>query len=213
MIGLVLISHGQLALELRRSLEAVSGAQTHLSTVCVNPNDHPDERRAAVARAIAETDDGAGVIVVADLFGATPCNLAVSLAERPGTGKPDVDVIAGVNLPMLVEIARTRSTASLPECVASATAAGRHYISSASDLLAHTEIRTANGSVNANGSLNGCHATERADPLGYSCCRETPPAALRSGSEAGEPTSPYEIGSAAAHRTAMTQNADAPSLP
>lgn len=204
MIGLVLISHGQLALELRRSLEAVSGAQSHLATVCVNPNDHPDERRAAVARAIAETDDGAGVIVVADMFGATPCNLAVSLAARAGTGGPNLDVIAGVNLPMLVEIAKTRSTASLTECVARATAAGRHYISSASDVLAHTEIRAADA------SLNGCHATERADPSGYSSCPGIPPAALRSGGEAGDPSSPYETGSAAAHRAAMTQNPDAP---
>lgn len=206
MIGLVLISHGQLALELRRSLEAVSGAQSHLATVCVNPNDHPDERRAAVARAIAETDDGAGVIVVADMFGATPCNLAVSLAKPSGTGKRDVDVIAGVNLPMLVEIAKARSTASLPECVARATEAGRHYISSASDVLAHADIQTATARP------NGRQANGHVERSGYSS-PGTPPAAPRSAIAAAGPDSPYEIGSAAAHRAAMTQNADAPNRP
>jgi len=193
-IGLVLVSHGQLAVELRRSLEAVSGVQANLVTVCVGPNDHPDERRAAVARAIAETDGGAGVIVVADLFGATPCNLAVSLVRPTGAGQPDVDVIAGVNLPMLVEIAKARCFASLPECVARATAAGRHYIASASKVLAHADIQTAAQS-------------NRPD---YSLRSTAPPEALRNGKAAGAPSSPYEIGSATAHRAAMAQNPDAP---
>jgi len=198
-IGLVLVSHGQLAVELRRSLEAVSGAQANLVTVCVGPNDHPDERRAAVARAIAETDDGAGVIVVADLFGATPCNLAVSLVRQAGVGptgagQPDVDVIAGVNLPMLVEIAKARCSVSLPECVARATAAGRHYIACASKVLAHADVQTA------------AHSN-RPD---HSLLSPAPPEALRSGNAPGAPSSPYEIGSATAHRAAITQNADAP---
>ncbi len=210
MIGLVLISHGELALELRRSLEAISGVQPHLATVCVNPNDHPDERRSAVARAIAETDDGEGVIVVADMFGATPCNLAVSLAERSSTVKPEVDVIAGVNLPMLVEIAKARSKVSLVECVARATAAGRHYISSASEVLAHADIQAATAKSNGSGA-NGGQANGRADSPSHSSCLKIPPSASRSGIAAGAPSSPYEIGSAAAHKAAMTQNADAPS--
>jgi len=198
-IGLVLVSHGQLAVELRRSLEAVSGAQANLVTVCVGPNDHPDERRAAVARAIAETDGGAGVIVVADLFGATPCNLAVSLVRQTGVGptgagQPDVDVIAGVNLPMLVEIAKARCSVSLPECVARATAAGRHYIACASKVLAHADVQTA------------AHSN-RPD---HSLLSPAPPEALRSGNAPSAPSSPYEIGSATAHRAAITQNADAP---
>ena len=201
MIGLVLISHGQLAVELRRSLETVAGTQAHLATVCVDPNDHPDERRAAVARAIAETDDGEGVIVAADLFGATPCNLAVSLAGRSTTGRPNVDVIAGVNLPMLVEIARSRGSASLPECVDRATTAGRHYINSASKVLAHTDV----------------HATMQPDRIGqperigYSSCKEVSPGAGCNCDDPGIPSSPYAIGSATAQRAAMTQNADGPS--
>lgn len=194
MIGLVLISHGQLAVELRRSLETVSGAQSNLATVCVDPHDHPDERRAAVARAIAETDDGAGVIVAADLFGATPCNLAVSLAGKPEVGRPNVDVIAGVNLPMLVEIAKARCVASLPECVARATAAGRLYIASASHVLAHTDIQT----------------DAHSDQPGYSPYVEAG-LGLRAGDAASGPSKPYATGSAAAHRAAMAQNADAPS--
>ncbi len=193
-IGLVLISHGQLAVELRRSLETVSGAQANLATVCVDPHDHPDERRAAVARAIAETDDGAGVIVAADLFGATPCNLAVSLAGR-ADGRPNVDVIAGVNLPMLVEIAKARCVASLPECVARATAAGRLYIASASHVLAHTDIP----------------ADANAERPGYSSYADVAAETVRAGDAPSGPSRPYEIGSAAAHRAAMAQNADAPS--
>ena len=193
-IGLVLVSHGKLAVELRRSLESIAGVQQNLVTVCVDPQDHPDERRAAVARAIAETDGGAGVIVAADLFGATPCNLAVSLTGRSGErSAPNVDVIAGVNLPMLVEIAKARAVASLAECVARATAAGRHYIASASQVLAQA----------------GTHP-ERPD---YGSYPGVSPAAIRTGAGLVEPRSPHEIGSAAAHRAAMTQNAEAPSSP
>jgi len=188
-IGLVLVSHGQLAIELRRSLETVAGAQPNLVTVCVGPNDNPTERRAAVACAIAETDCGAGVIVVADLFGATPCNLAVSLAGRPG-----VDVIAGVNLPMLVEIAKSRRSASLPECVDRAAAAGRYYIACASKVLAHTDAQ------------NGVCP----DQPGYLSNSGILPAALRTGDGPDKPRSPHEIGSATAQRAAMTQNAEAP---
>jgi mannose PTS system EIIA component len=199
-IGLVLVSHGQLAVELQRSLETVSGVQPNLVTVCVDPHDHPEERRAAVARAIAETDDGAGVIVVADLFGATPCNLAVSLA-----GRPNVDVIAGVNLPMLVEIARARCDASLPECVARAAAAGRHYIASASDVLAHADTRADTRPTNG-------HTEVCSDRPDYFSHPDVLPAALRTAG-AGEPRKPQAIGNAAAHRAAMTQNAEAPSRP
>ena len=200
MIGLVLISHGQLAVELRHSLETVVGAQAHLATVCVDPNDHPDERRAAVARAIAETDDGEGVIVAAALFAATPCNLAVSLAGRSATGQPNVDVIAGVNLPMLVEIARSRGSASLTECVARATTAGRQYINSASKVLARTDVHAA-----VQRDRNG-----QPDRTGYSSCKEVSPGARCTCEEPGTPSSPYEIGSATAQRAAITQNEDAP---
>lgn len=189
MIGLVLVSHGQLATELRRSLETVVGAQPSLLTVCVDPQDNPDERRAAVAHAIAETDSGAGVIVAADLFGATPCNLAVSLA-----GRPDVDVIAGVNLPMLVEIVKARQSVSLPECVARAAAAGRHYIAAASRVLARIEIQ-------------GGTSADRPD---YLSSPETSAEALRTGDRSGEPRRRHATGSAAAQRAAITQNAEAP---
>lgn len=107
-------------------MESIVGAQPNIATVCVDPHDNLEERRAAVVRAVAAADDGDGVIVIADMFGATPCNLAVSLAERP-----DVDVISGVNLPMLVEVARARQVASLQDCVARAAAAGRHDIAAA----------------------------------------------------------------------------------
>lgn len=198
MIGLVLVSHGQLAVELRRSLETVVGVQSHLATVCVDPHDRLDERRAAVARAIAETDNGAGVIVAADMFGATPCNVAVSLA-----GRPDVDVIAGVNLPMLVEIAKLREIASLPECVTRAAAAGRHYITSASHVLAQ-----GNSGGDRGADVHPDRPSYAASPIAGA---HKSPAAPRAGSGSGDSRSPYEIGRAAAHRAAMTQNAEAPS--
>lgn len=138
MIGLILVTHGRLAEELRQSLEHVAGRQPSLATVCIGPNDTVEAGRAAVLRAICDADHGSGVIVVTDMFGATPCNLALSMA-----GRPDVDVVAGANLPMLVELARARHTAPRAECVARATAAGRRCIIAASRMLARMDVDEA----------------------------------------------------------------------
>lgn len=138
MIGLVLVSHGRLAEELRRSLEAIVGDQPSLATVCVGPQDNADERRDAVSHAIMDADDGAGVIVVADTLGATPCNLALSVA-----GRHDVELIAGANLPMLVELGKVRRTSPRAGCVARGTDAGRHNIIAASRALAGMDVDEA----------------------------------------------------------------------
>ena len=130
MIGLVLVSHGRLAEELRLALEHVVGPQNGIATVCIGPDDDMETRRAEIQRRISQVDGGDGVVLLTDMFGGTPSNLAISLMNRPG-----VEVIAGVNLPMLVKLAKVRSKQTLGECVDKAQAAGRKYIASASEVI------------------------------------------------------------------------------
>ena len=135
MIGLVLITHGRLADELRSAMEHVVGPQRQVATVCIGPEDETEGCRAELARRVEEVDAGDGAIVLTDMFGGTPSNLAISMLTRP-----QVDVIAGVNLPMLVKLAKIRSQRTLVECVDTAEAAGRKYISSVSHLPASCRV-------------------------------------------------------------------------
>ena len=130
MIGLVLVTHGRLAKEFVVAMEHVVGKQDAIATICIGPEDDMEERRADIARAIGEVDGGRGVIVLTDLFGGTPSNLAISLLE---TGR--VEVIAGINLPMLIRLGGARKTMKVTEAVAAAREAGRKYISVASEIL------------------------------------------------------------------------------
>jgi PTS system mannose-specific IIA component len=130
MIGLVLVSHGRLAEELRLALEHVVGPQRNVATVCIGADDDIESRRADIQSKIDEVDTGDGVVLLTDMFGGTPSNLAISLMNRPG-----VEVIAGVNLPMLVKLAKVRNRQTLIECVDKAQAAGRKYIASASSVV------------------------------------------------------------------------------
>ncbi len=130
MIGLVLVTHGRLADEFVRAMEHVVGAQQGVRTVAIGPDDDMEGRRADIAAAIAEVDAGRGAILLTDLFGGTPSNLAISLLER---GR--VEVIAGVNLPMLIRLESARKTMGVAAAVAAAREAGRKYISVASELL------------------------------------------------------------------------------
>ncbi len=130
MIGLVLVTHGRLAEEFRSALEHVVGRQEHLVTVSIGPDDELEKRRADIMAAIHAADVGQGVIVLTDMFGGTPCNLAISLLEN---GR--VEVLAGVNLPMLVKLARIRGDSSLETAVVKAQEAGRKYINIASQIL------------------------------------------------------------------------------
>ncbi|HTG37704.1 PTS sugar transporter subunit IIA [Sphingomonas sp.] len=130
MIGLVLVTHGRLAKEFVVAMEHVVGKQDAIATICIGPEDDMEERRADIARAIGEVDGGRGVIVLTDLFGGTPSNLAISLLE---TGR--VEVIAGINLPMLIRLGGARKTMKVTEAVAAAREAGRKYISVASEVL------------------------------------------------------------------------------
>ncbi|MBU6498146.1 MAG: PTS sugar transporter subunit IIA [Rhodospirillales bacterium] len=135
MIGLILVTHGRLAEELRAAMEHVVGAQRAVATVCIGPEDDPEGRRAEIQRRIEEVDSGDGVVLLTDMFGGTPSNLAISQMDRKG-----VEVIAGVNLPMLVKLAKVRSNLPLADAVDCAQAAGRKYIATASHVLPHSKL-------------------------------------------------------------------------
>jgi len=130
MIGLVLVTHGRLAIELVAAMEHVVGPQPNVAAVCIGPEDDMEQRRNDILERMANCDDGSGVVVLTDMFGGTPSNLAISIMD-----KAKVEVIAGVNLPMLIKLASVRHTEPLAEAVASAQDAGRKYINVASKLL------------------------------------------------------------------------------
>jgi PTS system mannose-specific IIA component len=130
MIGLILVTHGRLAQEFLVAMEHVVGKQQSIETIAIGPNDDMEQRRVDIANAIAKVDTGKGVIVLTDLFGGTPSNLAISLLDA---GR--VEVIAGVNLPMLIRLEGARRSMNVREAVAAARDAGQKYISVASDLL------------------------------------------------------------------------------
>ncbi len=130
MIGLILVTHGRLAEEFVHAMQHVVGPQEAVETVCIGPEDDVEKRRAEIAGAIRKVDAGAGVIVLTDLFGGTPSNLAISLLDA---GR--VEVIAGINLPMLIRLAGVRKDATVTDAVQAARDAGQSYITIASELL------------------------------------------------------------------------------
>jgi PTS system mannose-specific IIA component len=131
MIGMVLVTHGRLAAEFIAALEHVVGPQGHVAAVCIGPEDDMEKRRQDILRTVAEVDDGSGVVLLTDMFGGTPSNLAISIMDK---GK--IEVIAGINLPMLIKLASLRQTETLANAVRGAQEAGRKYINVASQLLA-----------------------------------------------------------------------------
>ncbi len=133
MIGLVLVTHGRLAVEFRSALEHVVGPQTQIETVSIGPEDDMEQRRHDIMDAVRRADSGDGVILLTDMFGGTPCNLGISVMNAG-----HVEVIAGMNLPMLIKLAKIRSEKTLPDAVAFAAEAGRKYINVASQVLAGT---------------------------------------------------------------------------
>ena len=130
MIGLILVTHGRLAEEFLVALEHVVGPQQQIKTVCIGPRDDMESRRREIAEAISAVDNGDGVIILTDLFGGTPSNLAISLLNSG-----HVEVIAGVNLPMLIRLDSARKGMNVKDAVAAAREAGRKYISVASEVL------------------------------------------------------------------------------
>lgn len=130
MIGIVLVTHGKLAVEFRSALEHVVGPQEYCETVCIGPDDDMEVRRNDILAAVTAADSGQGVVMLTDMFGGTPSNLAISVMQDR-----QIEVIAGVNLPMLVKLARVRKQKTMVESVREAQDAGRKYINVANDVL------------------------------------------------------------------------------
>ena len=130
MIGMILVTHGRLAEHFIDAMEHVVGKQEDVATICIGPNDDMEQRRADIADAIKQVDTGAGAIILTDLFGGTPSNLAISLLD---TGH--IEVIAGINLPMLIRLAGARKSMNVVDAVNAAQTAGRNYITVASEFL------------------------------------------------------------------------------
>lgn len=134
MIGMILVTHGKLAEHFVEAMEHVVGAQDNVATICIGPDDDMEQRRKDISDAIDKVDGGQGAIILTDLFGGTPSNLAISLLE---TGR--IEVIAGINLPMLIRLAGARKTMGVVEAVNAAQQAGRNYITVASEFLGQNE--------------------------------------------------------------------------
>ena len=132
MIGMVLVTHGQLAREFRAALEHVVGPQGQLETITIGPEDDMESRRKDIVAAVRSVNSGAGVVVLTDMFGGTPSNLALSCMNGGS-----VEVVAGINLPMLIKLASVRADRALEDVACCAQDAGRKYINVASKLLAH----------------------------------------------------------------------------
>jgi mannose PTS system EIIA component len=130
MIGLVIVTHGRLAEEFIHAMEHVVGKQPQVEAICIGPDDRMDSRRNEIAEAVTRVETGEGVIILTDMFGGTPSNLAISLLQE---GK--IEVVAGLNLPMLVKLARIRLDCNLHKAAAAAQDAGRKYINIASQVL------------------------------------------------------------------------------
>ncbi len=130
MIGLVLVTHGKLAEEFRNALEHVVGPQKLLETVSIGPEDDMDQRRMDIIESVSRVEEGQGVIILTDMFGGTPSNLSISVMDGGRT-----EVIAGVNLPMLIKLASVRTEDNMEKALAEAQDAGRKYINVASRVL------------------------------------------------------------------------------
>ncbi|WP_333795490.1 PTS sugar transporter subunit IIA [Hyphomicrobium sp.] len=130
MIGLVIVTHGGLAVEFRAALEHIVGPQSQLETISIGPEDDMEARRAEILEAVHRTETGSGVIILTDMFGGTPSNLAISVMDEA-----NVEILAGINLPILVKLAGLRSEVPLDEAVTLAREAGRKYIKVASQEL------------------------------------------------------------------------------
>ncbi|MCG6122598.1 MAG: PTS sugar transporter subunit IIA [Microvirga sp.] len=131
MIGMVLVTHGRLAIEFRAALEHVVGPQDRIETITIGPEDDMETRRGDILEAVGRVEGGSGVVVLTDMFGGTPSNLALSCMN----GR-EVEVVAGINLPMLIKLASVRDCENLADAVMHAQEAGRKYINVASHVLA-----------------------------------------------------------------------------
>jgi len=130
MIGIVLVTHGNLAIEFISAMQHVVGKQEQIEAVCIGPDDDMESRRNEILQKVEKNNSGDGVILLTDMFGGTPSNLAISVMD-----KTKVEIIAGVNLPMLIKLATARKDNNMKSCVVQAQEAGKKYITVASQLL------------------------------------------------------------------------------
>jgi mannose PTS system EIIA component len=140
MIGIVLVTHGRLAEEFIAATEHVVGEQPAIEAICIYPDEDMEQRRQDIIRAVGRANQGRGVVILTDMFGGTPSNLAISLL-----GQQDVEVIAGVNLPMLIKLVSVRKESSIKDAVMAAQEAGRKYINVATNLLSQDKQSAGNG--------------------------------------------------------------------
>ena len=131
MIGVILVTHGNLAKEFIGAVELIVGPQKNMTAICIGPDDDMEKRRKEIVDSVAKADEGDGVVLLTDMFGGTPSNLAISVLDL---GR--IEVVAGVNLPMLIKLASLRASEPLASAVTQAQEAGRKYINVASQLLA-----------------------------------------------------------------------------
>lgn len=131
MIGMVVVTHGRLAEEFIAAMEHVVGPQTALQAISIGPDDDMEQRRQDILDAVGQVDEGNGVILLTDMFGGTPSNLAISIMDST-----NVEVIAGINLPMLIKLASVRIDSSMEDAVSAAQESGKKYINIASHVLA-----------------------------------------------------------------------------
>ena len=151
MIGMVLVNHGRLATELIAALEHVVGAQDNVAGVCIGPDDDMEVRRAEIVERVTEVDDGSGVVVLTDMFGGTPSNLAISIMD-----KANIEVIAGVNLPMLIKLASIRSNGDLSDTVVQAQESGPK--------IHQYCVQTVRAVLSGLGGMNTMDATSQSAP-------------------------------------------------
>ena len=130
MIGIIIITHGNLALELKAAMEHVIGLQKNTEIISINPDDDLEIKKGDIAKSIKKADNNSGIIILTDMFGGTPSNLAITflIPEK-------FEIISGVNLPMLVKIAELRDSKNLLEVIGAGKDAGQKYISIASEIL------------------------------------------------------------------------------
>ena len=131
MIGLVLVTHGNIGGELLAALNQIVGPQAQAEAIGIGPEEDMDRCRDRILAAVKDVNSGAGVVLLTDMFGGTPSNLAISMMP-----KANAMVLAGVNLPMLIKLASVRGTHALLDAVKEAETAGRKYIQLVSETLA-----------------------------------------------------------------------------
>ena len=130
MIGVVVVTHGQLATELVNAAETIVGDLPHFAAVSIGWHEDVEDARNAIAQAIERVRQPAGVLLATDMFGGTPSNLGITFLEQD-----KVEIVTGVNLPMLIKAASLKESASLTDVARSLREHGRNAIWVASDLL------------------------------------------------------------------------------